>query len=567
MSTLLSFLPIAFILIAILALNLSSKTAIFIALVMSSLFAVTYWGMPVVDVAAYVVLGFLKSLNILIVIFGALLVLNTLKLSGAMRTINDSFDGITQDKRIQIVIAGWGFVCFIEGAAGFGTPSALGAPLLVGLGFPPLSAASIALILDTTAVPFGAAGTPTLSLQSVINIIAQKDGFDVDKLMHEVGLVTTLLHAVGGTMLPMIVIFMTVKIFGANKSFKDALPAIPFALFGGLAFIIPCYVLVYFTGFELPSILGASITLIVLMVSAKAGFLIPKQTWQFPHYTKWEPDWMPEPDSAHAKDYEHRKEKEKYEHTISIPMAWLPYVLISIILLVTRIPSLGIRDWLQSLTITIPNIFYAIDSNFTMTYAYLPGVIPFLPVAILTYFLHKMTRRKMKLSWEVTTKMILPAVPTTLCSLGIVQLMLHTNYNPNGLPSMIQLMANFFSDLAGKGYFIVAPIIAIVGTFFSGPTISNILFSALQFKTAEQVGIDVITTLGLQNAGSSTGNMIGINSIVAVCAIVGLIGKGEKKLIIMNFVPMLIYIIILLATAYLLTAINFVPDVSEFKTQ
>ena len=102
------------------------------------------------------------------IIFGAILILNTLKQSGAMETINHGFRGVTTDRRNQVIIIGWLIGAFIEGPAGFGTPAALAAPLLVGLGFPSLAAAMSTLILNSSPVSFGAAGTPIADAMNAI---------------------------------------------------------------------------------------------------------------------------------------------------------------------------------------------------------------------------------------------------------------------------------------------------------------------------------------------------------------------------------------------------------------
>lgn len=565
MNTVLSFLPIVFILVAMLGFKMSSRNALSIALVMTMVIALYSWGMQLLDISAYVILGFLKSIDILIIIFGALLVLNTMKLSGAMDVISSAFDEITKDKRVQIVIIGWAFVSFIEGAAGFGTPAALAGPLMIGIGFPPLAAAMSALCFDSTAVSFGAVGTPIVGMQSVLVAIAQEKGIDLERMMAMASVVTAFCHAIGGTLLPSIVLLLTVKIFGANKSFKDALPAIPFAIFGGLAFMVPYVLLVIFTGPELPSVVGAITALGIIVMAAKFRFLTPKESWDFPPKSEWDPAWSP--DVLGGKTEAPKAETTaKPELKMSIFMAWLPYILISIILLATRIPSFGIKPILQSLTLSLPSIFGVADTKYTIAYAYLPGTIPFIFIAIVTYFLHKVPMEKAKLSWTQTAKMISPAIIPLFAGVGMVQLMLHTNHNPFGLPTMLEMMATFFATISGKAYLAVAPVIGIIGAFFSGSsTVSNILFSALQFKTAEQVGINIVATVGLQNIGSAIGNMICINNIVAVCATVGLIGKGENKMLAINMIPVAIYTVLAIIMAYVLLGIGIVPDIDHFK--
>ena len=117
--------------------------------------------MDIITIAAQTIAGFLNSIDTIVIIFGAILIMNTLKQSGGMGVINRMFTSVSDDPRIQVIIIGFMFGAFIEGAAGFGTPAALAAPLLIGLGFPPLCAAMCALIMNSTPVAYGAVGTPT----------------------------------------------------------------------------------------------------------------------------------------------------------------------------------------------------------------------------------------------------------------------------------------------------------------------------------------------------------------------------------------------------------------------
>ena len=106
--------------------------------------------------------GLIITGSILWIIFGAILLLNTLKHSGAINTINLGFSTVSKDRRIQVILIAWLFGCFIEGASGFGTPAAVAAPLMVAVGFPPLSAVVFGMMIQSTPVSFGAVGTPML---------------------------------------------------------------------------------------------------------------------------------------------------------------------------------------------------------------------------------------------------------------------------------------------------------------------------------------------------------------------------------------------------------------------
>ncbi|MDZ7776329.1 MAG: L-lactate permease [Bacteroidales bacterium] len=239
MSALLAFSPILLTIALMAGFNWPAKKALPLALLTAVLVAFLEWDMTVQHVLGYTLFGFLKAFDILIIIFGAILILNTLKLSGAMATINNGFNGITTDRRIQAIIIGFMFGGFIEGAAGFGTPAALAGPLLVGLGFPPLAAALVALIFNSVPVPFGAVGTPIFGAMSTLESNLESTGAEADTFMMELTQWIAIPNAIAGIFIPLLGIIILTRLFGKEKSVKPALAALPFAIFAGLSFMIP----------------------------------------------------------------------------------------------------------------------------------------------------------------------------------------------------------------------------------------------------------------------------------------------------------------------------------------
>ena len=147
MTELIATIPIILTIILTVGLNMAAKKVLPISWLSIVIIGLSWWGMDCRHIAAYTVVGFLSSLDVLFVIFGAILLMNTLNAAGAMKRIEGMFNTISEDARIQLVIIGFAFSAFIEGAAGFGTPAALCAPLLIGLGFPPMAAAVTIFVL------------------------------------------------------------------------------------------------------------------------------------------------------------------------------------------------------------------------------------------------------------------------------------------------------------------------------------------------------------------------------------------------------------------------------------
>lgn len=549
MNAILAFSPILLTIILMVGFNWGAKKALPLSLLLAVTIALTVWKIDIHHVLGYSVFGFLKAFDILIIIFGAILILNTMKISGAMAAINNGFNGITTDRRIQAIIIGFMFGAFIEGAAGFGTPAALAGPLLVGLGFPPLAAAMVALIYNSVPVPFGAVGTPisggamaTLE-QNLLNADANVEGF---KLMLTKWVAIP--NAMVGIFIPLLGLIILTRFFGKDKSIKPALAAAPFAIFAGLAFVVP-YVLIASTlGPDLPSLLGGFIGLGIVIFAAQKGFLVPKKKWDFPAKADWDSSWM-----------SNETMQEPVQTNMSLLKAWLPYALIAFILVITRIPSLGLKSILASQTITLSNVLGIEGLDYILKWAYLPGTIPFILVALITNLMYRMKTKEIISSWKTTFKQISGAAIALFAGVAMVQLMLNSGTNDAGLDSMLTVMANSIADLSGAAYPIISPVVGALGSFMSGSaTVSNLLFASLQFETATILNIPQVLIVAAQTSGAALGNMICVNNVVAVCATVGCVG-AEGIIIRRNAIPAFIYYLLIMLIIVILIGLGFNP--------
>lgn len=136
MYAIIAFIPLIVTVYLMIGRNWGASKALPLAWLLACIVAFSVWKMNLIDMAAFTLTGFLSALETLCIVFGAILIMNTMSRSGAMSAINGMFMGVSKDARIQAIIVGWAFAAFIEGAAGFGTPAALAAPLLISLGFP-----------------------------------------------------------------------------------------------------------------------------------------------------------------------------------------------------------------------------------------------------------------------------------------------------------------------------------------------------------------------------------------------------------------------------------------------
>ncbi len=530
-----AFLPILLVIVLMAGFMWPAKKAMPLAWGLAVILALLVWQVDVIRIVAATLEGVLSAIDILLIVFGAILLLNMLRNSGAIETINKGFTGITADRRIQAIIIAWMFGSFIEGAAGFGTPAALAAPLMMGMGFPPVAAVITALIFNSTAVTFGAVGTPIIvgTDAAVGGMLAE--GGSASAFLFDVGVWTATFHTIVGTFLPVLVIAMLTRFFGKNRSFREGLQVAPFAIFAGLSFTVPYYIMARFVGPELPSVVGALIGLLIVITAARSGFLMPKETWDFPRKEEWEADWG-EP----LQDEESTEDKEKGP-TMSLFMAWLPYVLVAVILIVTRLGLGGIDEILTAWSIEWTNILGEQGVQFDIEPLWIPGVIPMFLIALFTIPLHGISWQKAGEAFSRTAQSLVPAGIALFAALAMVRVLVQTDVNAAEFPSMLMSLSQFSAAAVGEAWPMVSPFIGALGGFVSGSnTVANILFGGFQFSVAADLGISQTIISAVQGVGAAAANMIAVHNVVAACAVCGIVGK-EGPVIRRNLVPGLIY--------------------------
>ncbi len=556
MQALFAALPILLVVILMAGFNWPAKRVMPLGWLLAVLLAAFVWKMPLQWLAGATVSGALDAFNILIIVFGAILLMNTLKHSGAIRAIKATFYNISPDRRVQAIIIAGLFGFFIEGAAGFGTPAALAGPLLVSLGFPPLAAAMLALVGNSMPVSFGAVGTPILGgAAKVLNSPSVLEalntyGWTFDTFVHQLGVYTAIIHTAVGTFLPLLIVMILTKLFGEKKSFKDAFAIAPFALFAGLSFSVPYMLIAFFIGPELPSLLGALIALGITITAAKKGFLLPKAVWDFPARKNWGSSWVGTVEPGELKD-----ETPQMKPVL----AWLPYILVALILVVTRVPALGIKQLLTNPAVTIAwQGILGTKLAYSLQPLYLPGTVPFILVAVLTIFMHKMDKKTVQNTWSSSFKQMGPATIALVFAVAMVAIMRNSGNNASGSMDMLKALSTAAAAALSSVWVFVAPFIGILGAFMAGSnTVSNILFSSFQYEVATSAEISRVITVALQVVGGAIGNMICVHNVVAASTTVGVLGQ-EGKIIRINLVPAALYAILAGIVGWLLMTV-FVP--------
>ena len=305
----------------------------------------------------------------------------------------------------------------------------------------------------------------------------------------------------------------------------------------------------WFFGPEFPSLIGAILTLLVVIVAAKKGFLCPKKVWDFEDREKWDSSWLST-----------QEVKQDVDNGMSAVLAWTPYVLIGLILVATRLNWFGLKDLLKgpAFTVTIANILGMDGVTWAWNWGWNPGVIPFILVCIITWFLHRMPGAKVKEALLDTYHQLTGAAIALFFGVSMVYLYRNTGMNAAIDKSMLYVMAEALAKIFQSAYIIIAPVIGVLGSFMSGSnTVSNTLFAGLQFQTASILKMSPVLIVALQNIGGAAGNMICVNNVVAACATTGTMGN-EGKIIKTNALPCLIYclIAIIVLGALILTGVD-----------
>ncbi|MBH9993745.1 lactate permease LctP family transporter [Bartonella sp. M0177] len=498
LSALIAAIPIIFFFLALTLLRMKGHVAGTITVILSFLIAVFVYGMPIGPAVSSAIYGFFYGLwPIAWIIVGAVFLYKISVVTGDFNIVRHSILGITEDQRLQLILVGFAFGAFLEGAAGFGAPVAITAALLAGLGFRPLYAAGLCLIANTAPVAFGAMGIPIIVAGQVSNL----DPF--------------LLSQMAGRQLPFLSVFvpfLLVIIMDGWRGVRETWPAV---LVGGGTFAIVQFLTSNYFGPELPDITAAIATLVVLPLFLR--FWQPKRIFRFD-----------ESEAAPKEDVPHYSMGE-------IIKAWSPFIILTIFVMVWSIAPFkklfakggALESWVLSFDVSFLNNIIVKTAPIVATDAKISAVYKFdwfsatgtaiILAAIVSTFVLKMRPARAIGVFGMTLKEL--ALP--IYSIGIV-LAFAFIANYSGLSSTLALALSH----TGKSFTFFSPFLGWLGVFVTGSdTSSNALFGALQATTAHQIGVSDVLLVAVNSTGGVTGKMISPQSIAIACAAVGLVGK------------------------------------------
>lgn len=531
-----AFLPIFLAGTFLVGFRISAKIAMPFIYFITCITAYFFWGMSSQRIFSSTLQGLIITSGILWIIFGALMLLNTLKYSGGLVTIREGFSNISSDRRVQVILVAWLFGCFIEGASGFGTPAAVAAPLMVAIGFPALAAVVFGMMIQSTPVSFGAVGTPM-----IIGVQGGLDKFLITKQLNQNGIEwdfffrlivseVAIIHALCGALMPIILIMVMTRFFGKNKSWTEGHSIFPFAFFSSLCFILPYLLSAIFLGPEFPSIIGGLFGLIFVTVAIKKKFLLPKDKWDFEPSINWPKLWTGS----------FQIPKEKPAKKMNGFLAWSPYIMLAIFLIISR-TNQSVKIFLESYSLDFIDILGEEKINGSLKILYLPGGI-LIFTCICTFVIHQMKINNIYKATKDSFQTLIGAGFVLIFTVPLVRVMINSGLNSNEIVSMPIAMAKGMSDLMGQVYPMFAPLVGAIGAFLAGSnTVSNLMLSQFQFETANLLKLSGTLMVAAQSVGAAAGNMIAIHNVVAASATVGLLGREGATLRI-TIIPTIYYI-------------------------
>lgn len=550
--------PLLLVLFFLVILRLQTSLSMMLAYLLSCTLALWYWQMPLLQLAASALDGVIIALTVLSIMAGALLLLAFVRQTGRLEQLRQSFARLSPDPRLQLLWLGWFGVAFLEGIAGFGTPAAIIAPLLLTLGFSAPAAVVLSLVADSAPVSFGALGTPLL--------IGIAQGAGISEPTALLAIAKQLLHIdlLAAPLLPVLMLLMYCRLFNRTLPLR---PALPHALLAGVAYSGSA--LLWLT------VLGPEF---VTVLAAVSGFSISYV------FNRWRPlAFQPQPvatlaatgtsataaspgatatpltsASVTAKPLTATSSTPRLSASTEagFPSLWqalLPYLLLIGLLLLSRLPGLPLQAYLQSYQWRFPQLL-GTDISSTVTPLYLPSVF-FLLVILLLLPLASKRRQLLQACWYDCWPKLRGAALTLLFALPLVRLFVHSGVNDAYLPAMPVYLAELAGFYLSEHWLAFSALLGALGSFIAGSaTFSNLLFADMQQQVAVQAGLPAHLVLALQMLGANAGNMICLLNLVAAASVVGLQGQ-ERQLLKLTIWPMLGYVSLATLLAALLTTV------------
>lgn len=495
-----AFLPILLFFISLIVLKLKGHTAGFITVVFAAIIAIFVYDMPIDMVGSAFGYGFLYGLwPIAWIIVAAIFLYKLSVKSGYFDILRESILSITPDHRILVILIGFCFGAFLEGAIGYGGPVAITAAILVGLGLRPLYAAGLCMIANTAPVAFGAVGIPIIAMAGVVDV----SSLDISSMV--------------GRMLPPLTLFVPFFIIFLMDGWRGVKETFPAVFVAAVSFAIVQYFASNHLGPELPDIIAAIVSIIITTIFLK--FWQPKRIFRT--------------------DGKEQAISQNKHHICKVIVAWMPFILLIVTIFIWTQPSfkeLFKPDGMLAFTnfsFEFHNISEQIIQTppvvnqespigkviFSLPLINTTGTSIFIAAILSIFILRVKPKDAISVFGETLNEMKFPILTIGL----VLSFAFISNYS--GISATLALaLAN-----TGHAFTFFSPIIGWIGVFLTGSdTSSNLLFGTLQQLTARQLGIPEVLFLAANSVGGVVGKMISPQSIAVACAAVGLVGRESE---------------------------------------
>ena len=485
----LAIIPIIWLIVSLGVMKLPAHKTCFFTVILTIVISLVFWKMPILNVATATLEGVAIALwPILLVIVAALFTYNLAVETKTMDTMKNMLSNITTDNRIQVLILAWGFGGFLEAVAGYGTAVAIPASILASLGFNPIFAAIICLIANTVPTAFGAIGIPVSTLASVT-------GLDVLQLSY----VTSVQLALFIVIIPFALVILT------EKSFKAIKGVFGITLVSGITFAIPQVFIAKYLGAELPALIGSLCSMLSTILMAKAMNKKSKNSFE---------------GKMKSSDIVAGSGIVVKISTKDGVLAWLPYILLCVLILVASPICPPINSFLAKFSSTI-QIYNGEGASLT-SFAWIntPGMV----IIISTFIAGLIQKIEVSQMVDVFIRTVKQLSKSFITITSIVAISKVMSYS--GMTSSISFG---LCAITGKMYPIISPLLGAIGTFVTGSdTSANILFGGLQVEAAKSLSIDPYWIAAANTAGATAGKMISPQSIAIATSATGLIGSEGK---------------------------------------
>ena len=485
LSTLLAALPVVVLLGTLGLLRWSAHMAALVGLATSLVVAIVIFGMPAPMALATAAFGGAYGLfPIGWIVLNVIFLYQLTSEKGLFTILRESITHITRDRRLQLLLVAFCFGAFFEGAAGFGTPVAVTAAILIGLGFSPLAASGLSLIANTAPVAFGALGTPIIALQSVTEL----DLMD--------------LSAMVGRQLPVFSVIIPFWLIWVFAGFRGMVQVWPAVLVAGVAFAVPQFLVSNYHGPWLVDVVAA-----VVSMGAVALFL---KVWQPAQL------WLSTGNESNAPAV---AETPRTYSGREVRQAWMPWIILSVIVFAWGLPQMkAFLDGMSILRFPVPELHNMVMRTppvvaearpeaavFALNWLSATGSGIFVAALIAGIVMGFSLRELMKQYWRT-----LVLVRYSLLTIAAMMAIGYTT-RYSGLDATMGLA------FAQTGYFypIFGTMLGWLGVALTGSdTSSNVLFGSLQRITAEQLDLSPTLMAAANSSGGVMGKMIDAQSIV-----------------------------------------------------